>query len=148
MVIFQSRRNHEAPSIAAASYSDGSIVDIAESTTTMPKPKDVQTSARMTTMRAVQGLDSQGKLDRPSGARAWSTSPEGRKKVLNSAPTITGDRTQGMKNRNRNTRQPRTFSYTRTATTTEAARISGTEIRKISELTKTCSVTGFEKISR
>ncbi len=41
--------------MAAASYSAGSMVDIADSTTTMPKPKDVQTRARITTSRAGHG---------------------------------------------------------------------------------------------
>src|SRR5258708_24478006 len=99
----------------------------------MPKPKDVQTRARITTARAVQGCDSQGYEDSPTGLSALSTRPDGRKNVLNSAPTMTGDRTAGMKNRNRNTRQPITRSQTRTATTTEAARISGTQTRKLAE---------------
>jgi hypothetical protein len=64
-----------------------------------------------------------------------STAPPGKKNVLKRTPIITGDKTIGMKKRNRKTFQPRTFSYTKTAVTSDAARISGTDIKKMSAFT-------------
>src|SRR5476651_1432604 len=124
-----------------------STVDIAERITTIPNPNEAHTSARITTKRADQGLPSHEKLVSPKTRRTWSTAPPGRKNVLNSTPTMTGESTTGMKKRKRNTFQPRTFSYTNTAETNDAMSMSGTEIKKISELTRTCEMIGLWNIS-
>src|ERR1700735_3166487 len=121
---------------------------MADKMTTMPKPNDVHTRARITTARAVQGYCSQENCPRPKTLNSLSTAPPGRKMLLKRTPTMTGESTMGMKKRKRKTRQPRTFSYTSTAVTKDAARIRGTEMRKIKELTSTWVMMGLEKMRR
>lgn len=110
IVIVRRRRHHDAPSIAAASYNAVSTVVMADKMTTIPNPNEVHTRAKMTTALAVQGYSSHENCPSPKTLSNLSTAPPGKKIVLNSTPTMTGDSTTGMKNKNRKTLHPRTFS--------------------------------------